>query len=603
MSASAEPPRAEYPRPQFVRPKWLCLNGRWQCEVDRDDFGLWRSLLERELKRQIVVPFCPELDLSGVNEQPMEVAWYRRRARVPVEWVGRRLLLHVQAVDHDATVWADRGEVARHRGGWTPFTADLGLTTASELTGVVRARDPSSGSQARGKQLPDYAQATTGIWQTVWLEPVPETFMLRPRITPDVSESAFHVELGLRAPAKGLVVRARLSDAEGDVAVAESCAEPDLSARIVTPIPAGRRRLWSPADPFLYDLQLELVDAVDGAVVDNARSFAEPRSMINGKAILLNGEAVFQRLVLDQGLYPDGVLTAPSQEALVRDIELSLAAGFNGACPHQKGCEERFLYHCDRFGYLVRTEFPSVGVGTAEPDSGELSPTVTIVTQWLEQLESDYSHPSIIRWCVINEAAQTVGDQITTLDDVTRAMFLAANASDQTRSVLDASGWSHRVRETDVYDACSYEQDPNKLAAMMAGLASGAPYQNHPPEGTEAGIRNHLSVEEALQRALLQFREIDESSILLTTTRPGGTQTTPTTETRGGTAAVPVRSTSSMTGSQNRSRSCAATRTFSAGATRSSPTRTTSRTASTASTSARSTTSNGSQPRRPARPR
>ena len=501
VEATVEIPRAEYPRPQLVRDDWLCLNGRWQFEIDRDDTGLSRGLLDRDLQDEIVVPFCPESKLSGIGTQePMEVVWYRRRLRVPDEWAGQRLLLHFQAVDHDATVWVAGREVARHRGGWTPFTADLGVPNARELTVVVRARDPSSGSQARGKQL-GYARTATGIWQTVWLEPVAETYMLRPRITPDVSEGVLHVEVGLRGPTRGLALRARLSDTAGEVAVAESRTDPDFIVRFVLSIPTKRRRLWAPADPFLYDLRLEFVEAVDGAVVDRARSYAGLRSVaIDGKAILLNGKPVFQRLVLDQGLYADGVLTAPSDEALARDIELSLAAGFNGARLHQKVFEERFLYHCDRLGYLVWGEFPNVGVGTAEPESGELAPTVTILTQWLEQLERDYSHPSIIGWCPLNECAQPLEDRITTLDDVTRGMFLAAKAIDQTRPVLDASGWAHRVREADVYDAHCYEQDPEKLGAMMAGLADGTPYQDYPPESTEADVRNHLSVEGALAR-------------------------------------------------------------------------------------------------------
>jgi beta-galactosidase/beta-glucuronidase len=477
-------PRSEYPRPQFIREAWLCLNGVWQFEIDRTDDGLERGLPERELTGEIVVPFCPESELSGIGERDfMEAVWYRRTVPIPAGWGGQRLLLHFQAVDQDATVWVDGVEVVRHRGGWTPFTADLGvISEAAELTIVVRARDPKTGSQARGKQsdrLENYGclyTRTTGIWQTVWLEPVAESYLLRPRITPDLSESAFQVEVGIRGPRRGLSLRARLSDDTGEVAMTESRVEPDFSVRVLLPVAAERRRLWSPEDPFLYDLELELVDH-EGRVVDSARSYAGLRSVsIDGRAVLLNGEPLFQRLVLDQGYYPDGVLTAPTEQTLIRDIELSLAAGFNGARLHQKVFEERFLYHCDRLGYLVWGEFGDWGARSGEDAAGELAPTPSFITQWLEALERDYSHPSIVGWCPLNETAQPLEDRITTLDDVTRGMYLAAKAIDQTRPVLDASGWAHRVAETDIYDAHCYEQVPDRFATTMAGLADSEPY-------------------------------------------------------------------------------------------------------------------------------
>jgi beta-galactosidase/beta-glucuronidase len=480
-------PRPEYPRPQFVRQDWFCLNGVWQFQIDREDSGAIHGLIDAELSHQILVPFCPESSLSGVGETGfMDAVWYRRTAMIPNDWIGRRLLLHFQAVDYDATVWVDGVEVVRHRGGWTPFTADLGVVEKrdQQRTIVVRARDPESGSQPRGKQsdrVENYGAVytrTTGIWQTVWLEPVPETYMLRPRITPDLSRGAFHVEVGLRGPKMGLSVRARLSGDSGELATAESRADIDFSHRLTLDIPAEHRRLWSPDEPFLYHLSFEVIDG-ERNPVDSMQSYAGLRSLtIDDRAVLLNGEPQFQRLVLDQGFYPDGGLTAPSDEALVRDIELSIEAGFNGARLHQKVFEERFLYHCDRLGYLVWGEFGDWAGHPFEvvnPQQPNRQPTATWVTQWLEAIERDYSHPSIVGWCPLNEQAQTLDDQITVLDDVARAMFLATKALDQTRPVLDASGFSHRVREADIYDAHNYEQDITKFAAAMGGLAEGKP--------------------------------------------------------------------------------------------------------------------------------
>lgn len=393
------------------------------------------------------------------------------------------MLAHFQAVDHDATVWCDGVEVARHRGGWTPFTADLGEVAGQEITLVVRARDPRDGAQARGKQSDRYENygclytRTTGIWQTVWLEPVPESRLERPRITPQVADGSFVIEVPLTGPRRGLSVKARLTDDAGEVAHAVARADLDFSVRLTLTVPEDRRRLWSPDDPFLYDIALELVDE-SGNVVDAATSYAGLRSVtIDGKAILLNGRPVFQRLVLDQGYYPDGILTAPSDEALVRDIELAKAAGFNGARLHQKVFEERFLYHADRMGYLCWGEFGDWGCNVGK-DGDNQQPGATYITQWLEAVERDYSHPCIVGWCPLNETTQRLHDRITVLDDVTRGMFLATKAADQTRPVLDASGYSHRVRESDVYDSHNYEQDPQKFAEAMAGLAHGKPFVN-----------------------------------------------------------------------------------------------------------------------------
>ncbi|PRX96846.1 glycoside hydrolase family 2 protein [Allonocardiopsis opalescens] len=484
-------PRPEYPRPQFARPDWLCLNGEWQYEADRGDSGLERGLREAELSGRITVPFCPESELSGVGDTDfLEAVWYRRTVTVPAEWTGRRVLLHFQAVDYDTTVWVNGVEVARHRGGFTPFTAELHGVAApgEEAVIVVRARDSRHGPQARGKQATWYANThcfytrTTGIWQTVWLEPVPEAHLRRPRITPDLAGGAFHLVLPLSATRPGHRVRAVLADGAGEVAAAEAPADRDFAPRLTLAVPEERRRLWSPEDPHLYRLRLELLDGT-GRVVDTADSYAGLRSVtIEGRAVLLNGRRVFQRLVLDQGYYPDGLMTAPTEEALVADIELGLRAGFNGARLHQKVFEERFLYHADRLGYLVWGEFGDWGCGVDGHTSGaNQQPDASYVAQWLEALERDYSHPSIVGWCPLNETYQRLHDRTTPLDDVTRAMFLATKAMDQTRPVIDASGYSHRVPETDVYDSHSYEQDPDAFRAQMAGLAEGRPHVNEGP--------------------------------------------------------------------------------------------------------------------------
>ncbi len=480
-------PRPEYPRPQFARPDWLCLNGEWEFEVDQGDSGLARGLLERPLQNRITVPFCPESKLSGVeNLDFLNAVWYRREVTIPADWAGKQVLLHFQAVDYDTTVWVNGQEVGRHRGGFTPFACLLKDIAApgETITVVVRARDTSYHPQPRGKQSREYGAfgaiyvRTTGIWQTVWLEPVPEYALRRPRITPDVANGVIRLEQPLTASAAGLRLRAVLSDAQGEVCRAECRADLDLAPRLDLPIPADRQRLWSIEDPHLYNLEITLLDAA-GAVVDQAQSYAGLRSVsIEGKAIKINGKAVFQRLVLDQGYYPDGIMTAPSDDALVQDIVLSQQAGFNGARLHQKVFEERFLYHADRLGYIVWGEFGDWGCVEGSLEGENQQPGPSYITEWLEAVERDYSHPAIVGWCPLNETWQAMTDDITALDVVTRGMYLATKALDTTRPVLDASGYAHRVPEADVYDSHDYTQDPDTFAANHAGLAEDKPYTN-----------------------------------------------------------------------------------------------------------------------------
>ncbi|HZR40816.1 MAG TPA: beta-galactosidase [Ktedonobacteraceae bacterium] len=492
-------PRPEYPRPQFVRDEWLCLNGEWQFEIDAGDSGLERGLLHRELKERILVPFCPEARLSGIEHTDfMQAVWYRRAVTLPRSWAGQRILLHFQAVDYDATVWVNGVEVGRHRGGFTPFTCDLANIADSNetITIVVRARDDNQSSKPRGKQSQRYANydcmytRTTGIWQTVWLEPVPQYALRRPRITTDVANSIIRLEQPITNNTPGLRLHATLSDQDGIAAQAECAADLDLAPRLDLPISSERRRLWSPQDPHLYNLEIELLNAA-GKPVDRATSYAGLRSVsIDGKAVKINGQVIFQRLVLDQGYYPDGILTAPDEESLKRDIELSMAAGFNGARLHQKVFEERFLYHADRMGYLVWGEFPDWGV------SDRFYP-ITFASQWLEEIERDYSHPSIIGWCPLNETWQAIRDEITSLDEATHALFLATKALDTTRPVLDASGYSHRVPESDIYDSHDYlgggtfEEELERFKERHAHLTEGKPFVNlHGKEQISLPYRN-----------------------------------------------------------------------------------------------------------------
>ena len=485
-------PRSEYPRPQFVRPDWLCLNGSWQFEIDGGDSGLERGLLTRSLSDTITVPFCPESELSGLAYTDFMLAvWYKKEITVPADWKGRSVLLHFGAVDYDATVWVNGTERMRHRGGFTPFSVLLkDVTGGDTFTVCLRARDDWRTPQPRGKQSTRYDSyaclytRTTGIWQTVWMEPVPEAALKRPRITPDAANGAFHLVLPLTQNQPGLAVRATLKDAGGEICSAETAAHLDLAPHLTLSIPADRRRFWSTADPFLYDIDIALVGA-DGSPVDAASSYAGLRSIaIDGLKVKINGETIFQRTVLDQGYYPTGVMTAPTDADLIADIQRSLDAGFNGARLHQKVFEERFLFHADRMGYLLWGEFGNWGCDHFGPSGDSQQPGATYITQWLEALERDYSHPSIIGWCPLNETHQPITGSITVLDDVTHGMYLATKAMDLSRPVLDTSGYSHRVVGQDIYDSHDYIDDKvwsvgiAKFKARHADMASGKVFIN-----------------------------------------------------------------------------------------------------------------------------
>lgn len=480
-------PRPEHPRPQLFRPDWINLNGGWQFEIDTGDSGLQRGLLHRDLGDTIQLPFAPESELSGVgNTDFLTAVWYRRTVTVPSGWAGRRLLLHFGAVDHDATVWVNNCEAGRHRGGFSSFTVDItdyaGLGEDAVIT--VRARDPRDDVQARGKQSTNYANAdchytrTTGIWQTVWLETVPRTHVRRLTIKPQLATSAFLIETVLSGNRPETTLEITASDDRGIVAEQTVRADVDLAPTTQLTLPADRVRPWSPEDPHLYDLRIKLLDDQQ-QVIDEVTSYAGLRSVsLNGNQIKINGRPVFQRLVLDQGYWPESLMTAPSDAALRRDIELAMAAGFNGARLHQKVFEERFYYHADRMGYLVWGEFGDWGCGGYGPLEDHQQPTASYVAEWLEVLARDFNHPSLIGWCPLNETWQPLHDRITTLDDVTRGLFLATKAADPTRPVLDASGYSHRVPEADVYDSHDYEQEPQVFASKHAGLAEDQPWVN-----------------------------------------------------------------------------------------------------------------------------
>lgn len=484
-------PRPEYPRPQFERKNWLNLNGIWQFEMDPGRSGIDRGLPNAgKLSGEILVPFPPESSLSGVGHRDfIPAVWYRRTFEIPQSWENKRVLLHFEASDYQTRVWLNGREVGSHRGGYTPFTFEItDLVRDGENTLVVYVEDDTrSPLQPTGKQSPTYHShgcvytRTTGIWQTVWLEAVPRTYISRLRMIPSLEEGCLFVNVELDGYETDMALVAKIF-MDGDKVLETLTNCPGYRASLTISPPEIRP--WSPEDPFLYDVIFTLEK--NGEVIDEVRSYFGIRSIgIRGPAVTINGKPVFMRLVLDQGFYPDGIYTAPSDEALKRDIELSLAMGFNGARLHEKVFERRFLYWADRLGYMVWGEFPNWGLDHTNPASLE-----RFLVEWLTVLERDMNHPAIIGWCPFNE---TPADQNP---EFIRTIYRVTKQVDPTRLVIDTSGYTHV--ETDLYDVHCYDQNPESFAARFKPLAEGgeawrnrpdrdAPYRGQPYWVSEYG--------------------------------------------------------------------------------------------------------------------
>ena len=449
---------------------WLSLNGTWQFETDRAVSGQDRGYASgRELAGEIVVPFCAESRLSGIGDVDFHNSvWYRRTLDVPDAWRGRRVLLRFGACDYVTTAWLNGHRLGDHEGGYTPFGFDL----TDHLKGdgrdelVVRAVDDMRvGGRPVGKQSRGYHSAgccytrTTGIWQTVWLEAVPSTYVENVVVRPDLDRGAFAVEVHVAGrSAFGGVVRAMADGREAARAELKGsgagCTWAEL--KLNDPHP------WSPADPFLYEIVVE-IEGQGGP--DRLTTWGGLRSFrTDGNRFLLNGKPIFLRTVLDQGFYPEGIYTAPALADLEADVDWSMRFGFNGARLHQKVFEPAFLHACDRKGYLVFGEFADWGYDFHDPRFSE-----RMLSQWHEVLMRDMNHPAVIGWCPLNETMQAGSAPYG--EWTTRRLYRLTKALDPNRPALDTSGYYHF--ETDVWDCHNYDQNVETFRAAYEPLRTG----------------------------------------------------------------------------------------------------------------------------------
>ncbi len=465
-AASDAVPRPEHPRPDFHRQNWQNLNGQWQFAIDTQKSGLqkgWHT--GNDFPMQITVPFCPESKLSGIGHTDfLEAVWYRRKFTVDNALRGRNLLLHFGAVDYDCQVWVNGQQVTRHRGGFTPFYADITkvVNFDGENEVVVYAEDDErSHFQPMGKQSSALKSAgchytrTTGIWQTVWLEAVPSSRISNITILPDAANGKASISVDVINTRTGIGVEVE-AYADGKSVAKASTAQCSggnlLTLQIPNPV------LWEIGKGFLYDLKVRLVEG--GKTVDEIDSYFGLRDVrVNGDRVLINGKSVFQRLILDQGFWPDGIFTAPSDDELRADIERSLACGFNGARLHQKIFEPRTLYWADKLGYILWGEFPDWGVSVRHHAQARDN----FRREWADVVVRDRNHPSIITWVPLNEARSN-SDRYDTTFFV--EIYNLTKQLDPSRPVCDTSGYTHV--KTDIWDLHDYDQNIETFAARYA---------------------------------------------------------------------------------------------------------------------------------------
>ncbi len=449
-------PRNEYPRPQLVRDEWMNLNGQWEFEIDNSISGKDKEFYNRKkLNENIIVPFCPESELSGIgNKDFMYCVWYRKDITIPENWKGKNIILHFGAVDYKATLYVNGEEVGTHCGGYTSFSFDITrhLKDKDNYITLCAEDNVKSDKQPSGKQADNYYSngcfytRTTGIWQTVWMECVSQNYIQNIKIDTDINVPSVNISIKTPYNSSAYTVSAK-AYFDGKL-MGESETTVNSWGTFINII-LNEKHLWEVGCGNLYDVVIELKK--DDVVIDTVKSYFGLRSVaLRDGAFVINDKKVFSRLVLDQGYYPDGIYTAPNDEALKNDIIYSMKLGFNGARLHEKVFEPRFLYWADKLGYIVWGEYGNWGYDHTTPEN-----IYNYLPEWIESVERDYNHPSIIGWCPFNETWDRKGNRqfnetIGLVYDVTKKL-------DSSRPVIDTSG-NYHVR-TDIYDIHDYAQD------------------------------------------------------------------------------------------------------------------------------------------------
>ena len=473
-----EVPRSEYPRPNLVRDAWLSLNGEWDFAVDNDRCGEAQSFAtEAPFTEKITVPFCPESRLSGIGRTGfMNSVWYKRYVTLPESFKGKRVILHIDACDYETRVFVDGEYVGTHLGGYTSFSFDITDKISGPFAQIAieAIDDTRSLSQMTGKQSMReesygcFYTRTTGIWQSVWLEAVDKAHIVNYNVQTDIENATATFTVRVSEAAFGGKIFASITYHGKPVGEAYTYIHADS---VTLSAPLSEVHLWDVGQGELYDVRFE-VWREDGSLADSALGYFGMRTVaINREGMFINGRYVYGRFVLDQGFYPDGIYTAPTDEALIADIENSMRLGFNGARLHQKVFEPRFLYHADRLGYLVWGEMPNWGW-----DHVDGANIYGFLPEWLEAMDRDMMHPSIVGWCPLNETFWN--DDPDHDQRMMRLIYDATRAKDPSRPTVINSG-SMPCLDTSgkiigcAFDVHEYEQDPEKFKGIFSELDSG----------------------------------------------------------------------------------------------------------------------------------
>ena len=494
-------PRNEHPNPGFYRENYIILNGEWDFDFDFGNSGIDRKLYkaDTEFSKKINVPFCPESELSGICYKDfIPAVWYKKIVNITPEQIALgKAFVVFGAVDFHARVYVNGEFAGEHFGGYTSFRIDATkfLKEGDNVITVYAEDDTRSTLQARGKQSElyyshscDYTR-TTGIWQTVYMEFCPENYIKNYKVYPNIDAGTFTItadvagegEFAVKAMWDGAPVGSTSAKVYGDTAT-------------VT-VPLSEKHLWEVGKGGLYELELTFGG-------DKVKSYAGLREVkLADGVIKINGEPVFQRLILDQGFYPDGIYTAPSKEALKNDILLSMDAGFNGARLHQKIFEPLFLHYCDELGYIVWGEHGNWGLDWSQFESIRY-----FLLELEEEVERDFNHPALIGWCPYNETWDIDGRQQD--DDTLRIVYRTIKNLDKTRPCIDTSGNYHV--ETDIFDVHDYEQDYKIFKEHYDALVTeNVLFDNHKHRQTWKGEPVFMSEYGGIRVELREFDEND----------------------------------------------------------------------------------------------
>lgn len=466
-------PRPEHPRPDFMRPDWMNLNGQWQFAFDEKDEG-HRLGYEKpgvSLPLNITVPFCPESELSGINDKRFsKVLWYKRALNVPQSMWGKRILLRFGAVDYRCEVFINGVSAGSHVGGYSPFALDITrLLINGENEIALRVEDDRDCTQPRGKQywadgwMGCWYTPTSGIWQTVYLEATGENHLTRAHITPNIDSGDANFKLTLQSmPSKPLTAHIHIrfngkTVREATVSVTQRLT--DVSVNMVEGCMIPGFHTWSPKNPNLYDVSLTLKDGE--TMLDQVETYFGMRKVeVKDGWVLLNNNPLYQRLILDQGYWPQSLLTPPSDEAIQEDLEWIKKFGYNGARKHQKVEDPRFYYWADKMGVLVWGEVPSAYEFSDEM-VGNISKTLA------DFIDRDYNHPSIIAWVPMNESwgiHRVYSDR--RMQQAATMLYHQAKALDGTRLVSSNDGWEQV--KTDIFGLHDYAATGEDIQSHFA---------------------------------------------------------------------------------------------------------------------------------------